>query len=98
MESGLIAYLPLIVAGGLGLAVILLIVNSGVIRYIPNERIGVLEKLWSFNGSVKSGFIALKGEAGFEADVLRGGLHFFFPFHYRVHAVPLVTIPQGQIG
>jgi D-serine deaminase-like pyridoxal phosphate-dependent protein len=30
--------------------------------------------------------------------VLRGGFHFFFPFQYRIHSQPLVTIPQGQIG
>ena len=30
--------------------------------------------------------------------MLRGGYHFFFPFQYRIHSQPLVTIPQGQIG
>jgi len=71
---------------------------SGAVRYIPNERLGVLEKLWSLSGSVTEGFIALNGEAGFQPEALRGGLHFFVPFQYRVHAVPLVSIPQGQIG
>lgn len=71
---------------------------SGMVRYIPNSRLGVLEKLWSLDGSLRSGFIALHGEAGFQPDVLRGGFHFFPPFQYRVHVVPLVTIPQGQIG
>ena len=43
-------------------------------RYIPNNRVGVLEKLWSSKGSVTSGrIIALGGEAGIQADVLRGG-------------------------
>ena len=71
---------------------------AGVIRYIPNDRIGILEKMWSNSGSVVEGLIALNGEAGFQPDVLRGGFHFFFPFQYRVHKAPLVTIPQGQIG
>lgn len=71
---------------------------SGLIRYIPNNRIGICEKLWSTKGSVKGGFIALNGEAGFEAGVLRGGFHFFVPFQYRIHKMPLVTIPQGKIG
>src|SRR5207249_3278446 len=39
-----------------------------------------------------------KGEAGFQPDVLRGGWHLFIPFQYRIHSVPLVTIPQGKIG
>jgi len=77
---------------------VLLIIISGMIRYIPNDRLGVLEKLWSFNGSIKNGLIALRGEAGFQPEVVRGGFHFFMPFQYRLHAVPLVTVPQGQIG
>ena len=49
-------------------------------------------------GSVKSGFIALNGEAGYQPDVLRGGLHYLMPIQYVVHIAPLVTIPQGKIG
>jgi uncharacterized membrane protein YqiK len=71
---------------------------SGAVRYVPNDRLGVLEKLWSGNGSIDSGLIALKGEAGFQPDTVRGGFHFFVPFQYRLHRAPLVTIPQGQIG
>jgi len=75
-----------------------LVYFSGVIRYVGNNRVAVVEKLWSGKGSVDGGFIALGGEAGFQPEVLRGGFHFFFPFQYRVHSQPLVTIPQGQIG
>ena len=78
--------------------VLLLVFISGFLRYIPNSRVGIVEKLVSGRGSVKSGFIALKGEAGFQPDVLRGGWHLFIPFQYRIHSVPLVTIPQGKIG
>ncbi|MBI3547592.1 MAG: flotillin family protein [Elusimicrobia bacterium] len=68
------------------------------IRYIANNRIGIVEKRWSRKGSVKTGLIALGGEAGFQPDVLRGGLHWLMPLQYRVHIEPLVTIPQGKIG
>jgi len=68
------------------------------IRFIPNTRIGIVEKLVSGKGSVKSGLIALDGEAGFQPYVLRGGWHFLTPFQYRIHRMPLVTIPQGKIG
>jgi uncharacterized membrane protein YqiK len=71
---------------------------SGMIRYIGNSRVAVVEKLWSSKGSIHSGLIALKGEAGFQPDLLRGGLHLFAPFQYRLHVQPLVTIPQGRIG
>ena len=71
---------------------------SGAIRYIDNSRVGVVEKLFSLRRSVESGLIALGRQAGHQPDVLRGGLHFMFPFQYQVHSVPLVTIPQGPIG
>ena len=70
------------------------------VRYIPTEKVGVIEKLWSSKGSVTEGrIIALNGEAGYQADLLRGGLHFrLWRWQYRVHKMPLVTIPQGQSG
>src|SRR4051794_9527805 len=76
-----------------------LVAVSGV-RYIPNSKVGVVEKLWSGRGSIPEGrIIALQGEAGIQADVLRGGLHFgLWFFQYRVHLVRLVTIPQGKMG
>jgi uncharacterized membrane protein YqiK len=68
--------------------------------YIPNNYVGVVEKLWSKSGSVGEGqIIALEGEAGYQADLLRGGLHFgLWRWQYRIHRVRLVTIPQGKIG
>ncbi len=39
----------------LGLFVILVLLYG--VRYIPNDRVGVIEKRWSLKGSVKSGFI-----------------------------------------
>ena len=70
----------------------------GVIRYIPNNRIGIVEKLWSPKGSVKHGLLALDGEAGFQPDLLRGGFHFFMPLQYRVHTRPMIVVTQGKIG
>jgi uncharacterized membrane protein YqiK len=77
--------------------ILLMIFLSGV-RSIPNNRIGIVEKRFSRTGSVKSGFIALNGEAGFQPQVLRGGLHYLMPIQYTVHMAPLVTITQGNIG
>src|SRR5947209_18613241 len=69
-------------------------------RYIPHSCVGVVEKLWSARGSVTEGrLIALGGEAGFQADLLRGGVHFgLWRWQYRIHKVSLVTVPQGKIG
>lgn len=66
--------------------------------YIPNDKIGVVEKLWSRTGSVKNGLLALNGEAGLQPDLRRGGFHFFSPFQYRIHLCPMVTVTQGKIG
>jgi len=70
------------------------------LRFIPNHSVGVVEKLWSAKGSVPEGrMLALDGEAGFQADLLRGGIHFgYWRWQYRVHLCPLVTVPQGKIG
>ena len=66
-------------------------------RHIPNNQVGVVEKLWSCKGSLKEGgVIALKEEAGYQADLLRGGNHWFFwPWLFRIHPVPLtVRLPE----
>lgn len=69
-------------------------------RWIPNDRVGVVEKWWSLAGSVPEGRIIATGpEAGYRADILRGGLHFgWWRWQYAIHTVPLVTIPEGKIG
>jgi uncharacterized membrane protein YqiK len=85
-----------VTVGALALLIFLRVGN--VVRYIPNDQVGIVEKLWSLRGSVGRGFIALGRQAGFQPDILRGGIHFFFPFAYRVHRKPLVTIAQGKLG
>lgn len=81
------------------LVTLLVIIRTGnIFRYIPNNQIGIVEKMWSARGSIKSGFIALHGEAGFQPDILRGGIHFFFPFTYRIHKSDLITVGQGTIA
>jgi len=83
---------------GIIVVVFILLFMSGFVRYIPNNRIGILEKRVSGRGSLRTGFIAQRGEAGFQPNVLRGGWHMLVPFQYRIHSASLVTIPQGKIG
>src|ERR1700688_3809948 len=78
--------------------ILILIRIANVFRYIPNNQVGIVEKMWAAKGSIKSGFIALHGEAGFEPEILRGGIHLFFPFTYRIHTSDLVTVGQGKIA
>jgi hypothetical protein len=76
----------LVLAGLVLLGIVILILLSGI-RAIPNTRIGTVEKRFNPKGSVKSGFIALNGEAGFQPNVLRGGLHYLTPIQYVVPRV-----------
>ncbi len=77
---------------------VLVFLISGV-RYVPNNRVGIVEKRFATKGSVKADtFIALNKEAGYQPNVLRGGLSWLMPIQYKVHLVPLVTIPQGRLA
>src|SRR5882757_6381157 len=88
---------PALWAGAV-IACLVLLRLANIFRYIPNNQVGIVEKLWTTKGSIKDGFIALHGEAGYEPEVLRGGLHVFFPFMYRIHKSDLVTVGQGKIA
>jgi uncharacterized membrane protein YqiK len=94
-----IGMLLLSIVVGLVVATWLTFVLAGV-RYIPHRKVGIVEKLWSHSGSLDEGrIISLDGKAGYQSHVLRGGLHGgYFPWQYRVHRVPLVLVPEGQIG
>src|SRR5271166_6002311 len=82
------------------LLVVLVVVGVLIasIRFIPNNRVGIVEKRFSAKGPIKEGLIALSREAGYQPEVLRGGIRLLAPFQYVVHLAPLVTIPQGQLG
>ena len=89
--------IPTLAAGLVGLLILAWLLG---VRHIPNNKVGVVEKLWSLRGSLAGGrIIAFNGEAGFQVDLLRGGIHFgYFPFQYRIHKEPLVTIAESKIG
>ena len=90
----------LVVAGVAAVVGMLALIELAGLRIIPNDQVGIVEKLWSSKGSVTEGrIIALYGEAGYQVDLLRGGFHFgLWRWKYRIHKVGLVTVPQGQIG
>ncbi len=89
----------MVALGVLGFLLLLALWAIGL-RYIPNNRVGVVEKLWSGKGSVPAGgILALHGEAGYQVALLRGGVHFgLWRWQYKIHRIPLVTVPQGKIG
>ena len=81
----------------LGVLVAAGVISFMGVTFIPNNKVGIVEKLLS--GKEKNGgIIAMNGEAGFQAKVLRGGWYFRFRFFYKVHKMDLITVPAGQIA
>ncbi|MEA4889175.1 MAG: SPFH domain-containing protein [Clostridiaceae bacterium] len=94
MDALIYILLP-IAAALVGIMIVLKIIGF---RIIPNNKIAIVEKWWSGKGSLNEQIIALKGEAGYQPQIVRGGIHFLTPLMYKVHICPLVTVPQGQIA
>ncbi len=90
-------FLAVEIIGG-ALAIYLLIFKILGLRVIASNEVAVVEKWWSFKGSLKDSIIALNGEAGYAPDLLRGGIHFRSVLMYKIHKYPLITVPQGQIA
>lgn len=70
---------------------------------IPDNHLGLVNKkfvLFGSNATLPDGkIIALKGEAGYQADTLPPGLHIMlWPWQYEIIVKPFLTIPQGKIG
>lgn len=65
---------------------------------VGSNEVAVIEKKFSGKSLENGQFIAMNGEAGYQSDVLRAGLHFRNRIIYKIHKCPLITIKQGQIG
>ncbi|MBI3207448.1 MAG: flotillin family protein [Candidatus Solibacter usitatus] len=73
------------------------------IASIPEDSIGIINKkfvLWGSHRSLPDGkIIALKGEAGFQADTLAPGLYFgYWPWQYNILRQKFTAINEGYIG
>ena len=80
----------------------LLLRLSGVVL-VPDNGVGIVTRRFSLAKSHSTlpdgALIALRGEAGIQADTLAPGLHFgLWPWQYTVALVPFVTVPEGKIG
>ena len=88
-----------LISGLSGLAVLVLFIKPLLGLVIINEKeVGIVVK--KFGPRLAAGqLVALNGEAGYQADTLAPGWHFFyFPWQYAVRKTPVIIIPQGQIG
>ena len=89
--------IPALMTGVVGLVSMLTLAG---VRYVPTQRVGLIERRWSARGSVAEGhLIATNGEAGFQCELLRGGFHYgWSPLWSRIHQEDLVTVGQGSIA
>lgn len=73
------------------------------IYIIPDDSLGTLTKkfvLFGSNRQLPAGkIVALNGEAGYQADTLAPGIHFFlWPWQYDVVISKFTMVPPGAIG
>jgi uncharacterized membrane protein YqiK len=73
------------------------------ILIIPNDTIGIVNKRFVIFGMHRTlpdgAIIALRGEAGYQADTLAPGLHFWlWPWQYNIGLQSFRTIKEGFIG
>jgi uncharacterized membrane protein YqiK len=70
---------------------------------IPDDSLGVVNKKFVLFGSNKTlpdgTIIALRGEAGIQADTLAPGVHFcYWPWQYEIYTQKFITIPSNSVG
>src|SRR5881394_2121569 len=90
-ELGLagLAILALLLVGPLVLGAVL----------IQERQVGIVVKRFGTRGLPPGRFVALGGEAGYQADTLAPGLHFgFWRWQYRIIKVTVTVVPQGEIA
>ena len=84
-----IALLLLLIAVSLGLGLVV----------IGERQVGIVVKKFSSKSLAPGKLIALEREAGYQADTLAPGWHFFYwAWQYNVTKAPVLVIPQGEIG
>ena len=78
------------------LALIPVLVGAVLIR---ERQVGIVVKKFG-GGALEPGrLIALKGEAGYQADTLAPDLHFgYFRWQYRILKAAVMVVPQGEIA
>jgi uncharacterized membrane protein YqiK len=92
----------------IGALLLLIVCHKLILRIfgviiIPKNTIGIVNKKFVLFGSDKTlpdgEIIALKGEAGIQADTLPPGIHFWrWPWQYSIQSQEFVTIDPGKIG
>lgn len=103
MNAGTFTLILLIALGVLSLVFYQWVLRIFGIVLIPEDSVGIVNKKFVLFGDNKTlpggSIIALKGEAGYQADTLPPGVHFWFwPWQYEIAEIKFVSVPPGQIG
>jgi uncharacterized membrane protein YqiK len=66
---------------------------------IRERQVGIVVKKFGSRSLPPGRFLALAGEAGYQADTLAPGLHFgYYHWQYCILKVPVTIVPQGEIA
>jgi len=66
---------------------------------IQERQVGIVVKRFGTRALPPGRFVALGGEAGYQADTLAPGLHFgYWRWQYRIIKVAVTVVPQGEIA
>ncbi len=67
--------------------------------YVRENRVGMVIKRFASRRLPAGALVALDGEAGYQADALAPGLHWFYwIWQYRVVHAPMTVVPAGEIA
>src|SRR5882672_10493508 len=91
---------PVLTVVGLVVLALLIFVPLALGAVLIRERqVGIVVKRFGGRGLEPGHFIALGGEAGYQADTLAPGLYFgYWRWQYRIFKVPVTVVPQGEIA
>ncbi|MEH2236435.1 SPFH domain-containing protein [Nostoc sp.] len=90
--------IPIVLVGGL---VIFVPLFFGGLVVIGEREVGIVVRKFTLSGhGLPAGsLIALKGEAGLQADTLAPGWHWgYWPWQYSVKKESVIVVPQGEIA
>ena len=88
----------------LGLAVglvLIILLSTGALGLvvISEQQVGIVVRKLGGRPLKPGQLIALDGEAGYQADTLAPGWHFWYwPVLFHVLKVPMIQVPQGEIA
>jgi uncharacterized membrane protein YqiK len=91
---------PVLTVVGIVVLALLILVPLVLGAVLIRERqVGIVVKRFGGRGLEPGHFIALGGEAGYQADTLAPGLYFgYWRWQYRILKVPVTVVPQGEIA